>query len=323
MSSYPAIRPIRFWLRVAALCLLAPWAPVATAQDDGGVFRVLLIGDSWAEYMWFDGSLRAQFALEGRADVWEKGDVTAISGSTAAEWTQPARLQLIANELAANPSIDLAQVTLGGNDFLAGISGNGWHTGLTPQQEAALVDRVAADIAAVLDFILGLDPEIRIALSLYDYPNFVETLNSPVGFFCRDLWDDLGQPTPEEINAAQIRFIDGAEALALERPRVFLVRHAGSMQAHFGYPSMGILPGQLTPPGDIALPSPPEAMRFLGTDCFHLNAEGYGVLAQNLWREFYVDFLCIDGSQLNASLPTWPTAADIRDLVETVARLCP
>ena len=69
---------------LASLPLLAP-SPVSA----GPVERVLLVGDSWADFMWINRTLRDVFADNGRADIVEEGAVTAISGSTAAEWAQP------------------------------------------------------------------------------------------------------------------------------------------------------------------------------------------------------------------------------------------
>jgi hypothetical protein len=96
----------------------------------GQEFRVLLVGDSWAELMWFNQSLRTVFAEEGHPEILEKGDVTALGGTTAAEWTTPSFLQLITDELDANPTLEVVQLTLGGNDFLAGQPGGGWYQGM-------------------------------------------------------------------------------------------------------------------------------------------------------------------------------------------------
>ena len=303
-----------FWLAVTA---------VAQSSAHGTqVTRVLLVGDSWADFMWQDRSLRQVFAAMGHGNIIEKGDVTAVSGTTAADWAQPDRLASITAELQTNPSIDLVQLTMGGNDFLAGMSGGGWFVGMTPAAEEALFDRVATDIETVADHILALDPEIQIVLSFYDYANFVESLSGLLGFLCTDLWQDLGEPTPLQINELQIRYLTRIAALADSRPRVFLVTHLGSMQFHFGYPSMAIPPGNLVPPGDTSLPSPPEAMRFFGQDCFHLNAEGHQVLAQNLYEAFYSEVFCLFAAQFLDGLPTWPAAIDIGDLVLDVNRLC-
>ena len=278
---------------LAASCLLlATLAQPASAQgalspEGGGtVTRVLLVGDSWSEFMWFDGSLRDVFAANGRPDIVEEGGVTAISGSTAAEWSQPSMLQLIADELAAHPTIDTVQLTLGGNDFLAGQSGGGWWTGLSMAQEEALFDQILADATTVVDFILAEDPDLEIVISLYDYTNFVESLSGVLGFLCNPTWDDLGQPTPFEINGAGARLQDRVDTLIASRERTFGVHHYGLMQFVYGFPDDGIPPGQVLPPGDLNRPSPIEAMR-IGADCFHLSADGNEVLAQNLWNQYY------------------------------------
>ena len=83
--------------------------------------------------MWGNRTLRDVFADNGRADVVEEGATTAISGSTAAEWSQPGFLQLITDALDTTHTIDTVQLTIGGNDFLAGQSGGGWHTGISQQ----------------------------------------------------------------------------------------------------------------------------------------------------------------------------------------------
>lgn len=277
---------------VAALILLlsmvvAPsFAEPSQPEGGGTVTRVLLVGDSWSEFMWFDRSLRDAFAVNGRPDIVEEGGETAISGSTAAEWSQSAMLQRIADELAAHPTIDTVQLTLGGNDFLAGQPGGGWWTGISAVEEEALFDQIVADATTVVDFILAQDPELEIVISLYDYTNFVESLSGILGFLCNPTWDDLGQPTPLEINAAGGRLQDRVDTLVVSRERVFGVRHYGLMQFVYGFPDDGIPPGQLLPPGDLNRPSPIEAMR-LGADCFHLSGDGNAVLAQNLWDQYY------------------------------------
>ena len=311
------------------LCFLAMtplnqgWAGVTPSENSsGGVFRVLVVGDSWADIMWDQQSLRTVFALEDHPEILEKGDVTAISGSTAAEWATASFLQLITDELNANPTIDIVQLTMGGNDFLAGMSGGGWFVGMSPAEEEALFNRVADDILTVIAHILNLDPDISIILSFYDYPNFQETLSGLLGFLCTDLWEGVGEPTPLELNQALLDMVDRMDALAATLPEVSLVRHAGLMQNHFGYPSMGIPPGQILPPGDPVLPSPPEALRFAGSDCFHLNAAGYQVLAQNLWDFFYIDVFCLTQDQFRGHLPAWPGATDLGELTLRVNRLC-
>ena len=302
-----------FWALLWALGL-----PLLAGE---GTYRVLLVGDSWADYMWADGVMRQAFADEGYPEVWEKGDVTAISVSTAAEWATPPFLQLISDELANHPTLEFAQLTMGGNDFLAGISGGGWHAAMTALEEEALLDRVEADLEVVIDHLFGLDPDLGIVISLYDYPNFQETLSGLLNFICVPLWEDLGMPTPLQVNEAESRFLARVAGFAASRPGVESVDHLGLMQFHFGYPSMSIGPGELPPPGDLDLPSPTEALRIFGNDCFHLNASGYGFLAQNLWDNYYADRFCLSTDQFGERLASWPALPCV-ELVADLDRLC-
>lgn len=269
-----------------AASVFEPPTPRSVEVFGEAVPRVLMVGDSWAEFMWKGQSLRETFAANGRPDILEEGAATALSGTTAAQWTSAGMLQLISDELAAHPTIDTVQLTLGGNDFLAGQSGGGWWTGMSMVDEEALIDQIIADAATVIDFILGLDGELEIIVSLYDYTNFDESLSGALGFTCDPRWDDLGQPTALEINSAFVRVQDRVDTLVASRERVYGVRHGGLMQFVFGFPDDGIPPGDLLPPGDLSLPSPIEAMWLL-SDCIHLGGDGYLAVAQNLWNNYY------------------------------------
>ena len=156
-------------------------------------------------------------------------------------------------------------------------------------QVEALKEQIRLDLETVVGFILAYRPDMMVVISLYDYPNFVDTLGGIVGpLFCRPLHDSLGQPTPRQINEALIEF-ETAYAELAAHPRVRYVRHAGLMQYTYGFPGAGIPPGSLAPPGDLDRPSPLESMRnlLIGRDCFHLRPAGYDVLVQNLYDNFY------------------------------------
>lgn len=283
-------------LSLAALLLVFAWSPAQNvhAEDQSPIEstdtlgetvpRVLMVGDSWAEFMWKGQSLRETFAANGRPDIVEEGSTTALSGTTAAEWT--GMLQLIDDALAANPTIDTVQLTLGGNDFLAGQPGGGWWTGISSEDEAALTAAILEDVSIVVDHILSLDPELEILVSLYDYTNFDESLTGALGFTCSPRWDDLGQPTALEINTAAAGLRDAIVSAVDTRSRVSFVDHTGLMQFVFGFPGEGIPPGQLLPPGDPSRHSPIESMWLL-SDCIHLGVEGYLAVAQNLWDNYY------------------------------------
>jgi hypothetical protein len=271
---------------------------------------VLLVGDSWSFYMYLDQTLERLFDRRGHGDLRAVGARTARSGSKAKHWTAPDYLVRIDEELAANPTIGVVQVTLGGNDFLAGENGGGWYATMTQQDEDALLATVVANLQVVLDHIHQVDPTLEIVVSLYDYPNFVESLTGLGAIFCVDLWEDLDRPTPEEINLAALRFEDAVANALNSRPRTTYVRHLGTQQFRYGYPSLEIAPFTLQPPGDLQIPSPPEAMRYGGADCFHLRKTSYDLLADNLWREFYGPLLDGELSQLDFETSTvWPAQA--------------
>jgi hypothetical protein len=272
-------------LRVLALAgLLVVSCTSALAQE----VRVLIVGDSWAEEMWEDGSHALVFADNDLGHILAYGETTTESGSTAAEWKQAGYLQRVVDALAQYPDIDTIQLTVGGNDFL-----NTWNTDFTDKELDALKLAILTDLILITDYILGLDPDIEIILSFYDYPNFVDTLGGWIGLlFCNPLWNDLGQPTPQEINEVALVFEALYIDLADNNPRIHHASHFGLMQYSYGFPDDGIPPGTLLPPGDETLPSPLESMRNrlgLGRDCFHLEPAGYDLLVQNLVDHFYAD----------------------------------
>jgi len=284
-------------------------------------FRVLLVGDSWSYFMWLDKTMRELFAAKGHPYALEKGDVTAISGSKASEWIEPSMLQKISDELIANPKIDVVQLSMGGNDFLAGAP-NGWYTTMSFEEEVELYEQILSYLDTVVQHIRSVDPTIQILIGGYDYPNFQESLSLPLSFFCTPYWDDMVQPTPFELNTAMTAFEDMLMAYAETIPELTYVRHLGSMQFLYGYPSLGIEPGELLPPGDLEIPSPMSSMR-LGIDCFHLNSDGYDFHALNLWDSFYSTYFCLYIVEFNQSLPSWRDTLDILDLSLQVSRLCP
>lgn len=271
--------------RIGLIAALLAFAAPAAAQTP----RVLLVGDSWAARLWQTRALGQTFAAHGHPEIVEQGDATALSGTTAAEWTDPAFLQLITDELAQTPTLDVVQVTLGGNDFLAGEP-QGWYVGIP--DEAALFARITSDLATVVDHVLALDPDLRVLVSGYDYPNFVDSLGRILAFFCVPLHGGMGEPDSPTLNQAIVALGEAIEAVAASRERVEVIHHWGLMQYLYGFPSADppIPPGSLPPPGDPALPSPIAAMA-LQADCIHLGSDGYLAVAEVLWQSYYAEAL--------------------------------
>jgi len=248
--------------------------------------RVLIVGDSWAQFQFLDGTHEDVFAANGFGNIEVLGLLTTELGTRASDWAQPNQLQIIIGELINNPTIDTVQITLGGNDFL----GN-WTFGMPELQVMALQQQILNDLYTIIDAILLVDTDIEIILSFYDYPNFVDTISGFTGQPCREKWQGLGEPSAFELNSASAAFESAYLQLSQNNPRVFHVDHQGLMQAYFGFPDDGIPPGQLMPPGDLNRPGPVESMRdTLGIgvpDCFHLNPESHEYLVQNLFDGYF------------------------------------
>ena len=256
--------------------------------------KVLIVGDSWAQQQYSDGVHNIVFEMSGYPDIEilnnADADAVAIDGTTAADWVVPSELQKIIDALVNNPSVDTVQLTIGGNDFL-----NNWHTGMTMMEVDALKAQIVADIQIIVDAILAVDINIEIIMSFYDYPNFEETLGGLVGLVCGPLHDDMGMPTPLEINTMALEFTNAFVAIADQNPKVFHVPHWGRKQNAYGF----INDNPVIEPGDIPLPglldrtSPLESMREhnfgfgVERDCFHLTPGGYTVLVMGLFEGYY------------------------------------
>jgi lysophospholipase L1-like esterase len=283
-----------------ALALVAPAALHAAPA-------VLLVGDSWARFVYTDASLSTVLTNHSHSEITVYGDSTTINGSTAADWTQASNLQLLDDAFTAHPNIDVVVMFLGGNDFLAGQPGGGWYVGMDATAEQQLFDDIQADLALVIDHLLALNPNLEIVLSSYDYPNFVDTLGGIIGvLYCKPQWDDLNDPTPIQINTETPRLDVVQAALASTRPTVVPVAHWGLMQYLFGFSSPYIAPGVLLPPGDPTKPSPIAAMGGV-INCFHLSPTGYEGIAERLWQralEWHYDGTFADGFE-SGDLIAW------------------
>lgn len=157
--------------------------------------RLLIAGDSWAQYMADDLVHNNAYKGYGHTDkyavsetfeivisLWGSGNPDpwdyAVSGSEAREWVNEAEypyLQNVRNELLSKPSIDKVLLSIGGNDILAARCDGGWYKDMDlnePGSEAALLDTIMAHTEYLVEEILAIRPNIQVILSSYDYPNF-------------------------------------------------------------------------------------------------------------------------------------------------------
>lgn len=250
--------------------------------------RVLVVGDSWAEFTWLANSVDEALTWAGHADKIAVGDTTAISGTTAAQWNTSPYQTLIAQALIAYPTIDVIHLHVGGNDFLGQ-----WNTSLSPMAVAALYQEIADDIEGLVSYIHSLDPTLEIVYPSYDYLNFEEV--PMIGSYDWFVWLLLGFPTSDVLNAEFFALTRNVYQRFHGNPKVHFINNSGLMQYVFGYPSLGIAPRTLPLPGnestgwrpllggDPNLMSPPEAM----SDGFHLNGLGFDSMAKFATYHFY------------------------------------
>ncbi len=199
--------------------MLSAQLPQNCNTDD----RLLMMGDSWAQYMYDDNVHNAALSAYGQADktirssVFEvtlfsadpdpQGSYYAVSGSEARQWRDEstyAYLQNVRDQLNANPQIKLVIFSLGGNDVLAGRSDCGWYKNmdLDPDlsgrgcgfsSEAEFFDKLESDITWIINEVLAVRPDIEVLISSYDYPNFNVT-TSWAGCLGCDLCDFYACP---------------------------------------------------------------------------------------------------------------------------------
>lgn len=185
----------KLYILFLALSYAAVSAQVCPSNS--GIKKVLIAGDSWAQYMSDDGTHNKMFDKFGHADKdlvgpslgsnpgpGYTGTEYAISGSEAREWADRANYPWITNvinEITANPTIETVILSIGGNDILAAKSGGGWYKNMdldVAGSEAALFATIKANTFVIINDILAVHPNVEIVLSSYDYPNF------NTGFLC-------------------------------------------------------------------------------------------------------------------------------------------
>ncbi len=263
--------------------------------------RVMLLGDSWTHIMWDLRTYRDVFHQFGFGDKLERGNNTAVGGTTASYWAQPANLATITNELQQHPAIDIVLISIGGNDMLAGMNGAipGWHTGMNASQESALFDRIQADMQTMIDAIKTVRPNIHVLFSGYDYINLVETVLSGDAATIL-LWANLGQPNALQINTAFSKLEQRKINMANADPHIHYVNSMGLMQWVYGYPNIFLpnsvpAPGQQPPNyapfpgGNPDYPTPPIALAAGGSDAIHLSAEGYRHFVVNQTVNYFLN----------------------------------
>ncbi len=292
------------------------FSPVVNAQDTLGascvtndaIPRALIAGDSWAQYMWDDGSHNDIFDKFGQADKemigrslnadpgpGYQGDEYAISGSEARQWADTTSYPWIANvvaELTANPTIDTVLLSIGGNDVLAGKSDGGYYKEMDLDiagSEAALFATIEQNTLSAVHTFQSVDPSIDVLLSSYDFPNFDVEFGTCWIYACpkrRDLSRDPDNAliTNAELNGMIATVENTRKGWANADARLHYDNSVGLMHHAYGDGDSdpGVLPKPgTTPPtydplpgGNPQRPTRRAQFRIFG-DPIHLDYDGY------------------------------------------------
>ncbi len=269
--------------------------------------KALIAGDSWAQYMWDDGTHNKFLDKFGQADKdlisqslgadpgpGHTGSEYAISGSEARQWADQTNYPWISNvisEINNNPTIETVILSIGGNDILAGRSEGGWYQNMdndVPGAEAALFSTIKDNTFSIIDGILASHPNTDILLSSYDYPSFTMSAFNCLFYACAKR-TDLSYPgdpeiTDAELNQMMITVETERISWLPEETKLFFDNSIGLTHYYYGNgvdaPGATNLPEQQAPFSNAFFGGNPayQSLRSNfrnGFDPIHLNAETY------------------------------------------------
>jgi len=259
--------------------------------------KVLLIGDSWGNFMWLYRSNKESFIKYGYPDYIEEGTNTVENGANSGDFMVNPKLSYVKDALINNPDIDIVLMSLGGNDILGG-----WNANYSQAQDDSLLDTIQGRLQIIIDTIKQVRPAINILFSGYDYPNFGETTAIVSTGAYANLFHDMGHPTFFQINSILSKLIQRYTLMASADSQLHVVNNLGLMQWVYGqsnnlivYPYLPAYQPHTVPlpGGDINYPSPMTAM--LGNiDAFHISQNAFQYFTNRqtelfFWEQFRKD----------------------------------
>ncbi len=211
----------------------------ASAARAEGPRRILLAGDSWTHFMFFDGTFRDVLDERGFTDVDFMN--IALGGTKASQWASPFKLENTRGYLEASPDIDVVFMTLGGNDLMYGEPTSWFENHETPEQEDAFFTWIADNVAAVARNIVETRPNIHVVICGYDYVNAIKKAGNDCS------------TSPETalimcnlVNEAMIRCEKKVAQTVSGIERCRFVNNYGVLQHELGYPG-SVIPTWLSP----------------------------------------------------------------------------
>jgi len=258
--------------------------------------RVLLVGDSWAQFMLTDGTIDDGLKIIGHSDKkFVSNYFIAENGSQTDDFLAQDKQDEIQNLINDNPNIDIVHLSIGGNDVMGD-----WKVSMTPSETDAIEQAVADRLAQIVDFLKTTRNGMNIFWAGYAYPNFEEVINDyflPSQHPFYSTWEDMEEPTFIQINTILNEFSDSVAAYADTEPALSFVRAQGILQHVYGQnQDLGVAPGGSYPAFDAPLPlgypeypSPMTTMRPYGifTDCFHLSTSAYLTMFKYQAEKYY------------------------------------
>ncbi len=264
-----------------------------------GKNKILIVGDSWATFPCFYGSLRKAL---NKADAKIINDSrclrTSKLGAQAKEWRTLVQHQRTLAFIKANSRIKFIYLTLGGNDLMAE-----WNKDYTVEQEKKLFEKTFSNIKSVMNDYLAARPDLKIILSGYDFPHFKD--KHPIKLY-RRTFENMGKPDHSRLNKALIDFTLSLLPIA-DGKNIFYIHHLGLSQYIDGVPEFGLKAGKTKSPeqissmlhpedigGDANLPSSRKSMinwLFLVRDAFHLQHDNYVALMKHTYDNLLVHLI--------------------------------
>ena len=256
--------------------LLVLFFPVLLSPDAFAVKRILLVGDSWAQWPWKMGSYQAVLNYNYGTGTYEvEGTYTALGGTTADQWANNAvppestfpsppgytnmpMLDRVNWSLAHWPTIDIICLSITGNDMWS------WRANWTPEQTNALYDSIQADLQTLVNWFRTNHPTKKILHIGYDYLNITETCTygmqefswnsvyfaTGLGFTVGDIWQN--KANNQVINQFFVGMGERNKNVALATPRWDFLNNFGVNHYVNGYTnSLGTIfsPGTTVFPG--------------------------------------------------------------------------
>lgn len=267
--------------------------------------KILLIGDSWAFFMNFDGTINTISKNWGHSDIKYYTNLTlSENGAETDDFLLQSKVTELNHRLNTMPNLEVVHLSIGGNDFLGS-----WNKNYTQAKTDSLANAVIGRLDSIVDIIHTARPDVHIFWSGYVYTNFGEVIGSMLPFLqsahpFHGTWEGMGFPSFSELNTIQNWFQLKIKQHYQDDPKFTYIHAPGLMQYEFGQPTaLEVSPFGSYPPYSVALPdgnpnypSPKNTMRdyALTKDCFHLSAAGYEAFISYHFQKFYHKFFMDD-----------------------------